>query len=106
MGILTDMYNVVATRVRATTSSATAGDVVATANIPGLLRPVSDKLQLLNQADWGREYRFWCDAGVSIRPGDKFTIGGVEYAVAGDPYYEDLEGAAESHMEIRLSRRV
>lgn len=104
MGVLNETYNATAIIKRTTFTSATATDlasVVETAT--GLIRPVTETSQLFDEANFGKEFKFWCDEDTNIEIGDFLTIDSDEYRTAGLSLFEDLEGD-ETHYEARLIR--
>lgn len=105
MGVLDETYNTTAVIKRTSSTSSTATDSLTTiATASGLLRPITDTSQLFDEANFGREFKFWCDNSVNIKTGDMLTIDGKEYNTAGLSLYQDLEGD-DSHHEARLIRK-
>lgn len=105
MGTLNEIYNSTAIIKRTTSTNATSTDSMTTVETAsGLLRPISDTSQLLDEANFGREYKFWCDDSVNIRIGDSVTIDSKDYSTAGLSLFEDLDGD-ETHFEARLIKK-
>lgn len=105
MGVLDETYNTTAVIKRSSSTSSTATDSLTTVETAsGLLRPITDTSQLFDEANFGREFKFWCDNSVDIKTGDMLTIDSKEYNTAGLSLYQDLEGD-DSHYEARLIRK-
>lgn len=105
MGVLDETYNTTAVIKRSSSTSSTATDSLTTVETAsGLLRPITDTSQLFDEANFGREFKFWCDNSVDIKTGDMLTIYSKEYNTAGLSLYQDLEGD-DSHYEARLIRK-
>ena len=107
MSVISSFYNTTAQVIRTRTSSATLGDTVTTVSTAtaGLLRPVTNRAQLLNGNNWGQEYDWVCDDSANIMSGDDLYIGGVRYTVQGVMNPEDLIGDVDSHLDVRVLRR-
>lgn len=105
MGILSDLYNKTFYRFRTQTTSATASDVASTTSTGTcLIRVISDKAQLFNESNWGKEYKMWTDQQ-DIKSGDIITIDSVKYGIVGIPEYIDLVDGSENHLEVRIYKK-
>jgi len=62
----------------------------------GFLHFVSDKSQLYNQANYGREYRFYCDQSHDVKNNDILAIGSDRYKISGGNNVQDpFDGSDE-----------
>ena len=82
------------------------------------LQPVQDKKQLLNEADWGKEYWMFCRKDLSVLAqyrsvigkttnpveNDILTINGVRYGVNGVSQYTDPFEGVDEHLKIVITR--
>ena len=69
--MISDCYNTTFTIKRASTTSSTSTDSVATVEvIDCLIRPVTKKANLFEESNWGKEYKMWCDDSKDIKAGD------------------------------------
>ena len=86
----------------------------------GCLQAVQDKTQLLNEADWGKEFWFFCKKDLSVVTAlratigrttnpvenDIMTINGANYGVVGVSEFADPFEATDAHLKIVITRRT
>jgi len=98
-------YNSTYTVSRMTTSTSTGTDsAVTTFTGTCVVRPISEKAQLIDEANIGKEFKMSCYATDNISVGDKITIDSVGYGVQAVTKYEDLETGDDTHYEVRIVR--
>lgn len=71
----------------------------------GLLRPITDRNQLFDDNNWGKEYAFLVDEDADIKQGDTLSINNSTYGVSVKGRFDDLDDNSESHLELRIYKR-
>lgn len=105
--VLESMYNVSFNVLRSTIVSDTATNALTTAAsaVAGVMRPVRDRAQLYNDANFGKEYRLHCAKTVDIKSNDVVSINSTLYTVLGVSLFEDIDESVDSHLEIVIAAK-
>ena len=91
-------------RMEANDTGRTDSLVVISTGNGGVLRPVSNKAQLLDLSRFGKEYVLYCVSDVDIKANDQVTIGTTNYGVAGVSDYEDLADN-DNHLRVVIYKQ-
>jgi hypothetical protein len=91
---------------RKTTTTSTATDVaVAVFTGTCLIEPITEKQQLFDEANIGKEFRMFCTSTDNIKVGDAVEADSLTYGIQSVTEYKDLEGGQETHLEAHIIRR-
>lgn len=71
----------------------------------GLYTPVTETVQLYDQANMGKEYDLYCDINTDILVNDIVEIESLKYGVLYVGLYVDREDTTEQHIEARITKR-
>lgn len=99
-------YNTQYIAQRKSTTSSTGTDIlVAVFTSTCLLEPITEKTQLFDEANIGKEFKMYCKSTDDIRIADLLSIESTNYSIQAITLYSDLEGGQETHKEVRVYKR-
>ena len=107
MSIISSFYNITFNVKRYASVSGTRTDtqaVVSSGN-SGVIRPVTEKAKLFKEANFGKEYKLWCDDTVNLKANDIILVEGVNYGVEAVTSFADLVGGFEDHLEVIVTKQ-
>ena len=108
MSVISSFYNTTFSVKRYASVSGTRTDaqaVVSSGN-SGVIRPVTERIKLFKEANFGKEYKLWCDNTVNIKANDIILVGSTNYGVEAVTSFADLVGGFEDHLEVIVTKQA
>lgn len=100
MSVLSEWYTSTYTLTTFSTADSKGSDTESSVTGSCLIRPDAKVKQVYNINQSAKSFKVWMDDSISVEQGQKITIDGDNYTVAGFANFIDLEGDEESHFEL------
>lgn len=107
MSIISSFYNTTFSVKRYASVSGTRTDTQATVSSgnSGVIRPITERTKVFKEANFGKEYKLWCDSSVNLKANDVITVDSTNYGVEAVTNFQDLVGSFEDHQEVIITKQ-